>query len=70
MSNSPTKIPCPNCKVEQVWSNDNPWRPFCSEQCKNHDFVAWANEEHVIGGNSLFDDLMSEDMPEGMDPNL
>ena len=39
-------INCPTCGKEQVWSADNPWRPFCSERCRLIDFGAWANEEH------------------------
>jgi endogenous inhibitor of DNA gyrase (YacG/DUF329 family) len=42
------KIHCPSCKAEIIWSTDNPWRPFCSESCKNKDFIGWAKEEHRI----------------------
>lgn len=70
-----TIIPCPRCGTEQVWDSKNPFRPFCSEQCKNKDFIAWANEDQVISGNSLFDDVMSEELisdelPEGMNPDF
>ena len=57
------EIECPSCKRKQRWDSSNPNRPFCSESCKNKDFVAWANEENVIGGNAVYDDLLSGDLP-------
>lgn len=53
---------CPGCETQVIWSSDNPWRPFCSESCKNKDFIAWANEEKRIPGHPDFDDLMSEEL--------
>lgn len=55
-------VNCPGCNAEVVWSRDNPHRPFCSERCRNRDFVAWANEENAIGGDADYDDLLSGDM--------
>ena len=57
------RIKCPGCGAETLWSTDNPNRPFCSEQCRNKDFIGWANEEKVIAGHSLYDDLLSGDLP-------
>lgn len=48
---------CPTCSKEQVWSSDNPWRPFCSERCRLIDFGAWANEEHSIPANPDLEDF-------------
>lgn len=59
---TPRKIACPNCKTPTVWSHTNPHRPFCSDQCRNKDFISWANEESVIKGNSLYDDVLSDDL--------
>lgn len=56
-------IKCPSCGTKTIWSKDNFHRPFCSEQCRNKDFIGWANEEKVIEGNSLYDDLLSGDLP-------
>ena len=53
---------CPACKSSIAYSSSNAYRPFCSEQCKNKDFIDWANEEHKIAGSSVFDDLMSEEI--------
>lgn len=43
------RIRCPICKTTATWE-ENPWRPFCSEQCKLIDLGAWASEEYRIEG--------------------
>ena len=53
---------CPKCKAALQWRDDNEFRPFCSDQCKNKDFIAWANEGHVIDGTSTYDDLLSDEL--------
>ena len=64
MTSNPTNpVPCPTCKTPTLWDVNNPNRPFCSERCKNNDFITWANEEHVMEGDSLYDDLLSGDLP-------
>lgn len=60
-----TQLECPSCKKKIIWDSNNPHRPFCSQSCKDKDFVAWANEENVIGGNSAYDDLLSGDLGNG-----
>lgn len=42
------KVRCPQCGGEALWSPDNPWRPFCSERCKQIDLGAWASNSYVI----------------------
>ncbi|MBV1774893.1 DNA gyrase inhibitor YacG [Burkholderiaceae bacterium DAT-1] len=41
-------IPCPHCKKETPFSPSNPYRPFCSPQCKTHDLAAWATDQYVV----------------------
>ena len=41
-------VTCPRCRGESVYGPDNPFRPFCSERCKNHDFGAWASESYRL----------------------
>src|SRR5205085_106744 len=41
-------VTCPTCGGESVYSPDNPYRPFCSERCKNVDFGAWATESYRV----------------------
>ena len=36
-----------------VWSEEFPWRPFCSERCKMVDLGAWLSESHAIPGEPL-----------------
>ena len=38
---------CPHCKKETLYKG-NPWRPFCSDRCKQIDLGKWATENHVI----------------------
>ncbi|MBI4404707.1 MAG: DNA gyrase inhibitor YacG [Deltaproteobacteria bacterium] len=42
-----TKVRCPSCKNWTSWQ-DNPLRPFCSEQCKKRDLGNWATERYRI----------------------
>lgn len=44
------QIHCPTCGKNTVWSQDNLWRPFCSERCRLIDLGAWATENHRIPG--------------------
>ncbi|WP_198289145.1 DNA gyrase inhibitor YacG [Methyloversatilis thermotolerans] len=39
---------CPRCGAPALFSPANPWRPFCSERCKQIDLGAWANEEYRV----------------------
>jgi len=37
------------CKKETIWDG-NPFRPFCSERCRQMDLGKWASEEYTIAG--------------------
>jgi endogenous inhibitor of DNA gyrase (YacG/DUF329 family) len=41
-------VKCPSCGANAQYGPDNPWRPFCSERCRNHDLGAWASERFRI----------------------
>ncbi len=41
-------VRCPACGGPSRYAADNPWRPFCSERCKNLDFGAWASENYRV----------------------
>lgn len=41
-------VNCPRCGTKVLWSTANPWRPFCSENCKMIDLGAWASERYRI----------------------
>ncbi|AVO40557.1 DNA gyrase inhibitor YacG [Simplicispira suum] len=39
------EVRCPACGGKSIYSAANPWRPFCSERCRQRDLGAWASEE-------------------------
>jgi endogenous inhibitor of DNA gyrase (YacG/DUF329 family) len=42
------RVRCPCCGGPSVYAPANPFRPFCSERCKNMDFGAWASEDFKL----------------------
>jgi len=62
MQKESIQINCPGCKTKITWDNTSAFRPFCSESCKNKDFIGWANEEHIMEGNSIYDEVLSEEL--------
>jgi endogenous inhibitor of DNA gyrase (YacG/DUF329 family) len=44
----PRLVRCPACGGESVYAPTNPYRPFCSERCKNMDLGAWASEHFRV----------------------
>ena len=56
-----TTIDCPTCKKKVQWNDKFPFRPFCSDRCKQIDFGGWAQESFAIKGSAMLD-------PELMDP--
>ncbi len=45
---SPTELNCPNCKKTIYWSEEYPYRPFCSHRCQLIDLGEWANESYRV----------------------
>lgn len=41
-------VRCPQCGEDSLWAPENPWRPFCSERCKQIDLGAWASDAYRI----------------------
>lgn len=56
-------VACPQCGGPSRYETANPYRPFCSERCRNIDLGAWANEEHRLPDDSPQDDLDFENKP-------
>lgn len=44
----PRLVRCPACGGDSVYGADNPYRPFCSQRCKNLDLGAWASEDFRV----------------------
>ncbi len=51
-------VKCPICRKATVYSEENPFRPFCSERCKLIDLGEWAEGKYGIA---------SEDSSDGTD---
>ena len=45
-------VRCPTCGGDSVYATENPFRPFCSQRCKNNDFGAWASEAFRVAAPS------------------
>ncbi len=41
-------VKCPTCGKPVEWRADNPYRPFCSQRCKQIDLGAWASESYRV----------------------
>lgn len=44
----PRTVRCPACGGSSVYAPANPFRPFCSERCKQIDLGAWASEKFAL----------------------
>ncbi|MEN8205450.1 MAG: DNA gyrase inhibitor YacG [Pseudomonadota bacterium] len=47
---TPHTVKCPICGAAVQWSNEQRWRPFCSERCKLIDLGSWFDESNHIPG--------------------
>lgn len=56
-------VACPSCGGDSVYASSNPFRPFCSERCKNIDLGAWASESFRIPERDLPEDQVTEEKP-------
>ena len=50
------QVPCPTCRELTLFAPSNPWRPFCSERCRQRDFGAWASESFRVAAVEPPDD--------------
>jgi hypothetical protein len=56
------RLNCPTCQREIVWSDEYPYRPFCSERCRLIDLGAWLSEQRAIPDK---DTDLASDTPDG-----
>ena len=56
-ADKPRIVRCPACSGDSIYAPSNPYRPFCSERCKNMDLGAWASESFRVTDESPPDDL-------------
>lgn len=45
---APKCVKCPTCATVVEWTEDERWRPFCSERCKLIDLGSWFDESNRI----------------------
>ncbi|MFZ2389869.1 MAG: DNA gyrase inhibitor YacG [Polaromonas sp.] len=50
------QVVCPACGGPSVYAPSNPFRPFCSQRCKNIDLGAWASEDFRLPADTEPDD--------------
>jgi endogenous inhibitor of DNA gyrase (YacG/DUF329 family) len=60
---APRLVRCPACGGDSVYAAANPFRPFCSQRCKNLDLGAWASESFRVEGEAPPDDSPGRDEP-------
>lgn len=59
-----TIVNCPTCAKKVPWTEESPFRPFCSERCKLIDLGEWASENHTIPGEAPdLDEFDEFDLP-------
>lgn len=46
-------VACPTCGKRVEWSEQQKWRPFCSERCKLIDLGEWASDSNRIPGEPV-----------------
>jgi uncharacterized protein len=44
----PAIVKCPTCGRPVEWSEQSPYRPFCSERCRLVDLGAWFSEQRGV----------------------
>ena len=67
MTNRPTPrrvVKCPGCAGPSVYAPANPYRPFCSQRCKNNDFGAWASESYSVPATPALGDDATDQPPD------
>lgn len=50
-------VNCPQCGASVAWGPESPYRPFCSERCRQIDLGAWADEEYKVPGHASPEDF-------------
>ena len=51
----PTVVNCPTCETKVEWTEAFPYRPFCTDRCKQIDFGDWATKRFSIAGEPCLD---------------
>ncbi len=55
------KILCPICHADKEVDSDHPYRPFCSQRCKQIDLGNWLSEAYRISRPLRQEDLEDDE---------
>jgi endogenous inhibitor of DNA gyrase (YacG/DUF329 family) len=58
-----TVVNCPTCSAKVEWTEENKYRPFCSNRCKQIDLGAWAEEKYKIPAADPVDETLEDEEP-------
>lgn len=47
------EVKCPRCKKLTEYSDKNPYRPFCSQRCRDIDFGNWVEGNYALPGEKV-----------------
>jgi endogenous inhibitor of DNA gyrase (YacG/DUF329 family) len=47
------RLRCPTCQRPIQWTDQFPYRPFCSDRCRLIDLGAWLSATHAIAGDPV-----------------
>jgi uncharacterized protein len=61
MSSGSLIVKCPTCQRAVPWTNEQHFKPFCSERCKLIDLGEWVMEEKRIAGEPLLPEGDNDD---------
>ncbi|MDP2769748.1 MAG: DNA gyrase inhibitor YacG [Giesbergeria sp.] len=67
ISSPARQVACPACRGPSLYSTQNPWRPFCSERCKQMDLGAWASEGFRVPAETPPDEALRGDLRENFE---
>jgi hypothetical protein len=57
------QVDCPHCRGPAIYGPSNPWRPFCSERCRNGDLGDWASERFRLPAEAPPDGQLPPEAP-------
>lgn len=55
---------CPTCRKQVDMTDNNAWRPFCSERCRLIDLGEWMNDSRRIPSGETVPDATYPQEPE------
>ena len=64
------EVSCPQCQKKVAWTEEETYRPFCSERCQSIDLGSWANEDYRIPSNDDAEDWSDGSTEQESSPTL